>query len=74
MENVKYPKKLKDQKFTFVKIKITKIRSAIEEFKGATSFKDKMYIAEIDKGYATTSFNAKTMNQLLKQIKEEIGT
>ena len=66
-------RKLKDQEFNFAIIKITKIRSAIKEGNGI-SYKDKMYIATIDKDGWKTSFNEKTMNKLLKQIKEEIGS
>ena len=72
----KYPRKLKDQEFILAKIKIRKVRSVVEEFKGTVSYKDKLLCIEIDKGYSSRStcfkHTKKGEKDLIKFIKEDL--
>jgi hypothetical protein len=63
--------KLKDNEFTLCKIKITKIRFMWKD-ENNLRCKDKMWVAEIDHGNYSRSFNATNKREFWRLLREEI--
>jgi len=64
-------RKLKDKKFRVATIKIDLLRE-VTKIGNGYSYKDKMYLVEVDSGYSKTYFNGKDEKSILKEIKRFI--
>jgi len=62
---------MKDQIFTLAKIKIKKVRSATKIGWGV-SYKDKLWVVDIDDGHTRTTYNVASKREFWKRLKEEL--
>jgi len=64
---------VKDQEFTYCRIKITQVREVEKIGNHSTAYKDKLFCADIKTGNGGGSmFCEKTLKKLFKHIKESL--